>query len=331
MKTELLPERLRTLILDPHVTDICINQPQEIYFDQGQGLRRWEHSETLFKSEHEYRTFVLENISHSGKTWDAKLPFVDTIFFGTHRAHISFPPLAQYGIYLSLRKLPKKPNLLGEVQPHNWTDSENETAFQLLSQAVSKHETLILAGGTGSGKTTLLNDLLRFAEPNERIIGLEDTAELAPHHPHYISLLSRTANADGIGQVTLRDLLRQTLRMRPDRILLGECRGDEVLDLLQALNTGHRGTLCTLHANSAREALKRIELLALLGAKGTIPPTLIRELIATGIQKVAFLKQINGKRKIQAIVQVEGKEGDTLLTRPLWPLGERLVHSRELF
>jgi len=321
---------LSTLLDDSLVTDICINRYDQIFVDRGLGLRLWEKSIEVFKTEAEYRTFVLENISLSGKTWDAKLPFLDTVFFHTHRAHIAFPPLAQFGIHLSLRKLPRRHDISqeeGQTEARvRWKDSLE--AFQLLVAATQSHETILIAGGTGSGKTTLLTDLLQFVSPHERIIALEDTAEIAPKHPHFLSLLSRTANADGFGVVTLRDLLRQTLRMRPDRVLLGECRGDEVMDLLQALNTGHRGTLCTLHANSARDAIRRIELLALLGAKGTIPSSLIKELIAHGIQKLVFLERVNGARIIQTILQIEGKERDIIFTRPVYA-AEKNVETLE--
>ena len=371
--TALHPSLLSNLLRDPRVTDICFNKHNEVFFERGNGLERWEYAAELFHSENEYRTFVLENISKSGKTWDAKLPFVDTVFFGTHRAHVSFPPLAQYGIYLSLRKLPVRRAMddgtgktiqariqeaqtaaLARWSAHSLAPplaattsrstpstplSQTSDAFQTLIHAIQNHETILLAGGTGSGKTTLLNDLLSFADASERIIALEDTAEISPEHPHFLSLLSRPANADGFGAVSLRDLLKQTLRMRPDRILLGECRGEEVLDLLQALNTGHRGTLCTLHANSSRDALKRIELLALLGAKGIIPAQLIRELMANGIQKIVYLKRIHGVRTIQSIIQLEGREGDTLLSRPLWnaevftkerPVNERVANVQSV-
>ena len=307
------PAWLQALLSNSKVTDLCLNGPKEVFVDEGTGLNSF-HTEG-FENESEYRKFVLEQISLSGKTWDAKLPFLDTVFFRTHRAHIAFPPLAQHGIYVSLRRLPTRTNTPIEVAQvtarQRWTQSK--VGFEMLIQAMENHETLIFCGGTGSGKTTLLNDLLSFAAPTDRLIALEDTPEIHPQHPHFLSLLSRPANADGFGHVQLRDLLKQTLRMRPDRILIGECRGDEVLDLLQALNTGHRGTLSTLHANSARDALRRIELLALLAAKGTIPSVLIKELMVHGIQKLIYLE----KREIKTILQLSGMERETILTRPL--------------
>lgn len=315
-----LPANLVALLESREITDICFNRHDQVFFDSGQGLRPYEGI-PLFSNESDYRTFVLEQISKSGKTWDAKLPFVDTVFFQTHRAHIAFPPLAQYGIYLSLRKLPRKhacPQLEAQAQALvRWESSKQ--AFEILRQATLAHETILFAGGTGSGKTTLLNDLLSFVPEYERMIALEDTAEISPAHPHFVSLLSRVPNADGFGGVSLRDLLKQTLRMRPDRVLVGECRGDEVLDLLQALNTGHRGTLGTLHANSAKDALRRIELLALIAARGTIPSQLIKELLAHGIQKLVFIARTPEGRKIETILHIQGMERDIIFTRPVFP------------
>jgi pilus assembly protein CpaF len=311
---------LEELLTSPQIGDLCFNRHDEVYFNQGNGFERLPMAQLIFRNENEYRTFILDEISRSGKTWDAKLPFLDTVFFGTHRAHVAFPPLSPNGITLSLRKLPirqKIPSLEAKQKAtQRWATSKE--AFDLLTNAVKNQESILFAGATGSGKTTLLNDLSAFIPPAERIITLEDTAELSPQHEHVISLLSRTANADGFGAVTLRDLVKQTLRMKPDRILVGECRGDEVIDLLQALNTGHGGTMSTIHANSAREALKRIELLAMIAAKGTIPSTLIREMISNGIQKVVHLQN----RKIRSVIQIESFERDTILSRPLFELAD---------
>jgi len=307
---------LTELLVSNQITDLCFNRHDEIYFDRGFGFERLPLSPLMFHSEAEYRQFVLEEISRSGKVWDAKLPFLDTVFFGTHRAHIAFPPLSQQGISLSLRKLPTRSKISSETAQFTavkrW--SESSIPFAMLTMAMEKRESIIFSGATGSGKTTLLNDLTSFISPAERIITLEDTAELCPQHEHWLSLLSRTANADGIGTVGLRDLVRQTLRMKPDRIIVGECRGDEVIDLLQALNTGHRGTMSTLHANSARDALKRLELLAMIAAKGTIPPSLMKELIANGIQKIVHLES----RRIETILQIEGFERELIFTRPVY-------------
>jgi pilus assembly protein CpaF len=326
-----VPDLLIPHLLDPAVTDLCLNGPLQFMIDRGAGLEP-VLSEPIFRSDEDYRQFILEQLSLSGKTWDAKLPFVDTVFFKSHRAHLAFPPVAQNGIYLSLRRLPtpsKDPlDVAQKKSESRWKDSS--LAFDTLKACVQNHETILFAGATGSGKTTLFSDLLCFASPRERLVALEDTAEIKTEHPHFIGLLSRTANADGFGAVTLRDLVKQTLRMRPDRILIGECRGDEVLDLLLALNTGHKGTLATIHANSATDAIKRLELLALIASKGQIPSPLIKNLIASGIQKIVFLKRIGSQRKIEEIISIAGHERDVIYTRPVYPSDQAPRSARSL-
>jgi pilus assembly protein CpaF len=321
-----LPARLRDLVLDPSVTDICLNGHQRLSFDRGGGMETVP-GDAIFSGEAEYRQFVLEHLSLSGRTWDAKLPFVDTVFFRTHRAHLAFPPVARGGISLSLRRLPAKNPLPPEGRilqaETRWKNSLE--AYSILREAVKRHETLLIAGSTGSGKTTLFNDLLLHADPGERIIALEDTAEIHPVHPGFLGLLTRPPNPDGFGTVTLRELVRQTLRMRPDRILIGECRGEEVLDLLLALNTGHRGSLTTVHSNSAVDATRRLELLALLASQGTLPPALIRNLISRGIQKIAHLVREPSGRRISEVLSIEGIEQDVLILRRVFPDASRPV------
>ncbi|NDG83557.1 MAG: CpaF family protein [Proteobacteria bacterium] len=332
MERPLIALPLLTHLNDPSVTDLCWNGHAELHIDRGSGFERLP--DTGFRSETEFRQFALDALSRSGRTWDAKLPFVDTVFFGTHRAHLVFPPVARTGIHLSLRRLPRAEDLpmasLRTSAEIRWKDSG--PAFGLLKDAVTSQVPLVLCGSTGSGKTTLLNDLLAFTQPGERLIALEDTPELSPGHPHFTSLVTRPANADGFGAVGLRDLVRQTLRMRPDRILVGECRGDEVLDLLQAINTGHRGSLTTVHANSAVDALRRLELLALIAAQGRIPAALIRALIGRGIGRIAHLEGSTGGRRISEIISVEGCEGEVILSRTLFsmnpPLGDLPTHER---
>ncbi len=309
--------KLSPYLEDPRVTDLCLNGPARLFIDQGNGMEQvpeWQG----FSDESDFRRFILDQLSSIGRSWDAKLPFVDGVFFGTHRAHVAFPPIAAGGIHLSLRRLPRAEALeISRAQARaRW--QLDQVAWDLLVHGVRASETILISGSTGSGKTTLLSDLLGLIPEPERLIALEDTAEIRPGHPHFIGLLARPPNADGCGEVTIRDLLRQTLRMRPDRILLGECRGEEVLDLLQALNSGHRGTLATLHANSARDALRRIELLALLNSRSGVSPGWIRELLANGIQWVAHLDRIGGIRRIRSLIRVEGIERETLCCRPVY-------------
>lgn len=307
------PEWLQALIDAPEVTDICLNGTKSVYYDQGSGMEELPLSGISGWTDESLKQWVLEQVSLAGKTWDARHPFIDSTLRSGHRLHVAFPPIARHGVLLSIRRLAAP--RAGNEATGRWTNSS--AFFAHLSEAVTKGESMLICGATGSGKTTLASDLLSCVAHSERIVALEDTPELAPAHPHFISLISRPANADGYGEVTLRTLLKQVLRMRPDRIVLGECRGSEVLDLLQALNTGHRGSLATLHANSPRDALRRVELLCLLAAAGAIPSSVIRELISIGIQWVAHVERDSTGRRISAVWRIEGREGDTILMRPM--------------
>jgi pilus assembly protein CpaF len=302
---------------NPRVTDICLNGCSGVFIDEGDGMRRISYPDKQPITEEAVREWVLEQMSLVGKTWDAKLPFVDASLPSGHRLHVAFPPLAQQGILVSLRKIPTASDdsrNADTTAKRRWQESP---FFSSLWESVQAGDSILISGATGSGKTTLANDLLAAVPGHERIIALEDTRELAPGHPHFLTLVSRPPNSDGYGEVTLRALLRQTLRMRPDRIILGECRGAEVLELLQALNTGHRGSMATLHANSPREALRRIELLCLLAAAGSVPIGCIRELLSMGVQWIAQVKRQPEGRKIQELWKIEGREGDTILMRQM--------------
>ena len=312
MNPSLTPTWLCELLENPKITDICINGDNRVFFDQGYGMELKTLEPSLFWNEHSQKEWILEQLSRMGRTWDARFPFADATLVSGHRLHVAFPPLAQPGILISIRRLSTSSSQMESLP--RW---KNTPGYELLEKAVTQGESVLLAGATGSGKTTLASELLGAVPKDERLILLEDTPELAPLHPHSVRLVSRPPNADGFGEVSLRTLLKQVLRMRPDRVILGECRGAEVLELLQALNTGHRGALATLHANSSRDALKRIELLCLLHAGGTIPLTAIRELIASGIQWIAHVKRHNAQRVISEISKVEGREGDTILIRPM--------------
>ncbi|MGK5087651.1 ATPase, T2SS/T4P/T4SS family [Bdellovibrionota bacterium FG-2] len=313
------PTWLATLLARPDITDLCLNGHTEVFADQGGGMLPSPFDSW---SEPEMRTWVLQQISAAGKTWDAKNPFIDATLPTGHRIHVVFPPISPQGLIVSLRRLAKRNRQNATDNSHTqsaesrWGDSP---LFQTLKEAVVRGDSVILSGPTGSGKTTLANDLLEGVPANERIIALEDTPELSPAHPHFLSLISRPPNADGFGEVTLRSLLKQALRMRPDRIVLGECRGAEVLDLLQILNTGHQGGLATLHANSPRDALRRIELLCLLASSGSLPQSVVREFLASGVQWVGQLQTDRklGKRTLTELWRIEGREGDTILMRPM--------------
>lgn len=314
-----VPAWLSLALDDPSITDLCLNGSGQAFADRGHGLEPLEFCRgdggRPGWSGDEMRAWVLEQVSSAGKSWDARHPFIDAFLPSGHRLHVAFPPLARQGILVSLRRMPMpRPDGARE----RWEASLRSAEFHdQLVNVIQRGESLLISGATGSGKTTLAGDLLGKVPATERILALEDTPELAPCHPHFLSLISRAANADGCGEVTLRMLLRQALRMRPDRIVLGECRGSEVLDLLQAMNTGHRGLMATLHANSPRDALRRVELLCLLSSGGSIPLHAIRELIAVGVQWIAQVERRDGRREILELARVEGREGETILLRPI--------------
>lgn len=288
---------------DPAITDICIHEKSSISIERQGDHRMVKIPINSPNAEQELKQWILENLSAIGKSWDAKHPFADAILSSGHRLHVVFPPITPM-ITISLRRIAK--------QQRFWAQQEH---FEFLASKVRAGETMIISGATGSGKTTLMNELISQIASHERILILEDTAELLPEHEQCIKLTARPPNADGFGEVSLQAIVKQTLRMRPDRIILGECRGSEVLDLLQILNTGHRGALATLHAHSPRDALRRIELLCLLSTH-TLSLHAIRELLGLGINWLVHVDRTNhGQRHIASISQMAGREGDTLLLR----------------
>jgi pilus assembly protein CpaF len=305
---------IQEFLNNPSLNDCCLNvgNTQAVFADFGSGLISIDHPSFEIT---EVKNWVLDRLTEVGKTWDAKCPYVDATLKSGHRLHVVFAPIAQPGLLISLRQL-QTSSSTQSLAHQRW---QHDAAFESLKKIIRQGDSMILCGATGSGKTTLASDLLTFVPAEERIIALEDTSELNPSHPQFVKLLSRPSNADGFGEVTLRALLKQTLRMRPDRIILGECRGPEILELIQALNTGHRGFMATLHANSARDGIKRLELLCMLAAHGTLPLPLIRELISHGIQWIVHLKRnAKGQRAISEVIQVVGMEGSTLLLKPVF-------------
>jgi len=301
-----LPSWFENALHHPQVTDIVLNGFQYAFLDQGQGFEAIP--EAKLQPFLQLKEWVLAQLSTIGKTWDAQFPFIDATLLSDHRIHVVFPPLSHpHPILISLRRLGTR------SFSNRWNQG---SFFQLLKQAILEKQTILISGATGSGKTTLMNDLISLIPSHQRVIALEDTPELSPVHPHFLSLQSRPASPEGKGEVTLRDLLKQILRMRADRIILGESRGHEVLELLQALNTGHLGSLLTIHANSAKDALKRIELLCLIAAQGAIPIHAIRELLSLGIQWIAHLNREKDERKIAEVFKIEGNEEDIIFMRP---------------
>lgn len=238
------------------VTDILVNAPEEVWVDSGEGLRRVE---VRLGSEEELRRLAQRLAARAGRRLDASVPYVDAHLPGGARLHAVLPPISPAGTRLSLRLPPTRAFTLDELIARRSLTSEGAT---LLRAVVSSRVAFLVTGGTGTGKTTLLSSLLSLADPGERLVLAEDTQELRPEHPHVVGLHTRPANIEGRGEISLDTLVRQALRMRPDRLVVGEARGPEVVSLLSALNTGHEAGAGTLHANSAQDVPARVEALA---------------------------------------------------------------------
>ena len=259
---------------------------------------------------------VIERIvTPIGRRIDESSPMVDARLKDGSRVNAVIPPLAIKGAALSIRKFGRKVLTDADLIAFG-AMSPQMAAFMRI--CVEQRKNILISGGTGSGKTTLLNVLSNFIPDGERIITIEDAAELRLAHSHLINLEARPANAEGRGQIAIRDLVRNALRMRPDRIVVGECRGGEALDMLQAMNTGHDGSLTTLHANSARDALARLETLVLMAGMD-LPLTAIREQIASAIDLVIQQARLpDGRRVITAIVEVAGTESGRIQMQELF-------------
>ncbi|MDR0960639.1 MAG: TadA family conjugal transfer-associated ATPase [Propionibacteriaceae bacterium] len=253
---------LDPLLALPGVTDILVNGPRDVYIDRGAGLER---AEVHFADDEEVRKLATRLAASAGRRLDDGSPYVDTRLASGVRVHAVLGTIASPGTCLSLR-VPSSRRLTLD----DWVSCGSLPASgrALLSRIVERRRAFLVSGGTGSGKTTLLNSLLGLVPPSERIVIVEDSREMNPGHPHVVRLEARPVNAEGVGLVTLADLVRQSLRMRPDRLVIGEVRGAELCDLLMALNTGHEGGCGTVHANSVEDVPARLESLAALGGFG---------------------------------------------------------------
>jgi pilus assembly protein CpaF len=289
---------LEVLLADPAVEEVMVNGPDRVYIERG-GLL--EETDVRFESEEELRNAIERILAPLGRRIDELSPMVDARLADGSRVNVVIPPLAIDGPALSIRRFGANrpdPDRLVEIG----TLSPDQRG--LLEAAVAERRSILVSGGTGSGKTTLLNALSSFIAPGERVVTIEDAAELSLQQPHVVRLESRPAGVEGRGEVTIRDLLRNALRMRPDRIVIGEVRGIEALDLLSALNTGHDGALSTVHANSPRDALSRLETLALMAGVG-LPHAAVAEQVRRGIDLVVHLqRRSDGSRRVTEIAEV---------------------------
>ena len=295
---------LEKLLKDDKVSEIMVVSHNTIYVEESGTLKK---SELVFSSEDSVRTVIDRIIAPLGRRIDESSPMVDARLLDGSRVNAVIPPLAIKGSTITIRKFSKRPFTIDNLI--NFKTLNKEMAL-FLQNAVKAKQNIVISGGTGSGKTTLLNVLSGQIGNNERVITIEDAAELQLNQPHLVSLESKPGNTEGKGAVTIRDLVKNALRMRPDRIVVGECRGGEALDMLQAMNTGHDGSLTTTHANSPVEAVARLETLSLMAGLN-LPSRAIREQIAGAVDLIVQQNRFSdGSRKITSITEVIGMDED---------------------
>lgn len=302
------PSELVPFLEAEGINEILVNGGGEVWVDSGGSLAPAGcavPAESL-------AVYVRGALAQVGRKVDRRQPFADARLPDGSRLCVATEPAALGGMHVCIRRFPRRRQTLAQLEAGG---SMSAAAGELLRKYVSERKNILIAGATGSGKTTLLNALASLAPKNERILTLEDVAELALDHPHVVSLECRPANLEGEGEISLRMLLRTALRMRPDRLVLGECRGEEAVDLLQALHTGHGGSMSTIHANSAREALNRLQMLALSGG-ANLQESAVRAYIAAAVDAVIFLERAGGVRRVTAVQEVSGVEGHMFLLRP---------------
>ncbi len=303
---------LETLLKDPHISDILINGPKKIYVER---KGRLEQTHVTFRDDAHLMHVIDKIVSSVGRRCDEVSPMVDARLKDGSRVNAVIPPLAIDGPSMSIRRFGK--------DPITWDDyvrykSVPQEMVEFLRACVISRLNILIVGGTGSGKTTLLNNLSSFIPDNERIVTIEDAAELQLRQPHVVRLESRPANIEGKGRISIRELLINSLRMRPDRIVVGECRGPETLDMLQAMNTGHDGSLTTIHANSTRDAVQRVETMVMMSGFD-LPVKAIRQQFASAIHLVVnAMRLTGGPRKIMSVAEVQGMEGETVTMQEIF-------------
>lgn len=304
---------LEDIIYDDTVTDILVNGPQDIYIERKGKLEKIYSIK--FHDESHVQQIARRIASRVGRRVDESSPMVDARLSDGSRVNIIMPPLALDGTTISIRKF-SQVNITLDKMVELDTLSTPMATFLKIAAAIRLN--VLISGGTGSGKTTLLNAMSQLISPTERIITVEDSAELRLQQPHVVRLESRPPNIEGEGEVTIRELIRNTLRMRPDRIIVGEVRGDETIDMLQAMNTGHDGSMSTIHANRPREALTRLEnMMSMAGYE--MPIHVIRGLIVGAINLIIHTERMrDGGRRITQISEITGLEGEIVTTHDLF-------------
>jgi pilus assembly protein CpaF len=312
---------IQPLLDDPTISEVMVNGPYHVFAEKGGRI-----SETDIKFDDEAHVYrVIDRILRPlGRRVDRKWPMADARLPDGSRVNVIIPPAAIDGPTITIRKFAKEKLKVEDLIRFG---SLTEPMAEFLRACVQARLNIVVSGGTGSGKTTLLNVLSNFIPDHERIVTIEDSAELQLAKPHVVRLEARPPDPDGTGRVTIRDLVINALRMRPERIVVGECRGAEALDMLQAMNTGHDGSLTTLHANTPRDAISRLETMCLM-AGIDFPVKVIREQIASAIDLIVQTSRLrDGSRKIVQITEVQGMEGDVIVMQPVFSFVERGVSA----
>ncbi|HZB92474.1 MAG TPA: CpaF family protein [Stellaceae bacterium] len=303
---------LEPLLADETISDIMVNGPKQVYVERRGKL---ELTDVVFRDNPHVMSVATRIVTQIGRRIDESTPLVDARLTDGSRVNIIAPPLAIDGTSISIRKFSKKTITLDSMAKSGSISPEMAAVLKI---AARSRLNILISGGTGSGKTTTLNAMSQMIDEGERVCTIEDAAELQLQQPHVVRLETRPPNLEGKGEITMRDLVKNTLRMRPDRIILGEIRGGEALDMLQAMNTGHDGSLCTIHANRPREALTRLE--NMVGMSGiNLPAKAVRQQIAAAVHMVVQVSRMrDGARRIIAVTEIVGMEGEIITTQDLF-------------
>jgi pilus assembly protein CpaF len=303
---------LEPLLADESVTDIMVNGPHQVYVER---KGKVELTDVVFRDDPHVLHVATRIVTEVGRRVDESTPLVDARLKDGSRVNIIIPPLAIDGPTISIRKFSKKEITLDVMARQGNISADAATVLKIAGRA---RLNILISGGTGSGKTTLLNAMSRMIDHGERTITIEDAAELQLQQPHVVRLETRPANIEGEGEITMRHLVKNALRMRPDRIILGEIRGEEAIDMLQAMNTGHDGSMGTIHSNTPRDALTRLEnMVAMAGFK--LPAEAVREQIQSALHMIIQISRMrDGKRRITQITEITGMEGEVVTTQDLF-------------
>jgi pilus assembly protein CpaF len=310
---------LERLLDDDSITEIMVNGPHEVWIERQGKLYR---TDVAFTDESHLRRIIVKMVAQAGRRVDESVPMTDARLSDGSRLNAVLPPLSLSGALLTIRKFPKR-RLNAEDMARLGTLTPETADF--LDKCVRARLNVLISGGTGTGKTTLLNVMSASIPEEDRVVTIEETAELQLHQSHVLRLEARNRNSEGEGEITIRDLVRNSLRMRPDRIVVGEVRGAEALDMLQAMNTGHDGSLCTLHANTPRDALSRVETMVLM-AGYDLPVRAIRQQVCSALDLLVHLTRVrDGSRRVVAISEVMRMESDIITLQDIFTFQQQQI------